>query len=392
MRGNIPMYCKDKYKIRGDFLTGIILTSFIGIDLLRLFNVIPLMVGNMSYVLLGTISIIYTVFRRGIKRQIPFLFFIFLYTFAGAIGVITNFNIDLQELLWPFAFMGFSLMLLNFDISTSLTKNLFVFLSLFFIINIFTSGNVNNLSIISSRNTISIMILLYYSIYLISCYKNKKKASIYLLILGFIVVIMAVGRSGILTYSILTVFFLFFDFQGSTQRLRKPKNIISLLIIITIIGIVVLNIAENYIFDMIYNFNRRGLESIRTEIWSDYIGTVFSTAKNFIFGAPVTGTSLLDRFPNLHNSWLMLHSKYGLAITLLLLSLLARSYYYLIKTNNYLYLAILTAVLFRMQFDHTNFNAQLDIVFFYLIFFPRYSNSVSQSRDKFNTITPGRNL
>jgi hypothetical protein len=40
---------------------------------------------------------------------------------------------------------------------------------------------------------------------------------------------------------------------------------------------------------------------------------------------------------------------------------------------------LLIAVVFRMQFDYTNFNAQLDIILFYLIFYPYFEKYRNKS-------------
>lgn len=363
-----------------------ILCLYLSTDLVRLFNVIPLLLGNALYVVLGSVALIYSIYKNGIKKQIPIILFIFIYNFFGAIGVITNGNINFQELLWPFAFIGLATLLLNFDISYKISKYIYISLLICLAINIMISGGVNSLSIISSRNTISIMVLIYFAIYAIACYRNKNKINIYFLIAGFIVVIMAIGRSGILTFSILTVFFLIFDFRGKCHRVRNPIKIFVLLVGVAITAYISLNLAENYFNDMIYNFNRRGLESIRIEIWTEYLNKVFTSAKYFIFGAPIEGAAILDIFPNLHNSWLMLHSKYGIFIFSIIIAMVTKSYIYFLKSRNLLYFTLLTVIMFRMQFDHTNFNAQLDIVFFYLILYPYMSINIHDDK-----LTPNTN-
>jgi hypothetical protein len=364
------------------FFTSLLLFFYLFIDLLRQFNIIPLVGGNVLYIVLGGISIIYTISKKGIKKQVPILLFIFVYNLFGALGVIFNGNIDIQELLWPIGFMGLATLLLNFDISYKTTKYLYVFLLLFLTLNILTSGDINNLDMVSSRNTINIMVLSYFSIFIITCYRHQKKINIYYLLAGFIVVLMSVGRSGILTFLLLTLFFLFFDFNGQRHRIRNLLKFLMILIFVSIVLFVLYNLFSNYFNNALYNFDRRGFESIRTEIWSDYIDKVFSSVKYLIFGAPISGTVFLDMFPNLHNSWLMLHSKYGLVVFLIVILLVLRSYTFFLKTKNYLFLALLTAIMFRMQFDHTNFNAQLDIALFYFLMYPYMYTSANNSVQK----------
>ncbi|SUY45691.1 Uncharacterised protein [Clostridium putrefaciens] len=365
----------NKLKMDIDITASIILCLYLFIDLLRFFNIIPLILGNALYVLIGSIAIIYSVFRKGIKRQIPIFCFMFFYISFGAIGILFNRNIDPQELLWPFAFIGLATLFLNFKINNKIAKIIYYFVIALLMIKIILSGGVNNLNTASSRNTIGIMILIYFAIYSITSYTCGKKIAIYPILLGFLVNVMAIGRSGILTFVLLIVLFSFLEFDEGKYKISNPIKSFIKLFVAGIILWIAYNILEIYFVEMMLNFQKRGLESVRSLIWSNYLTKTFTSARYVLFGTPISGTYLLDAFNyNLHNSFFMLHAKYGLAPLIVVIILIVKSFIYFIKTKNALYFMILLSVVFRMQFDYTNFNAQLDIILFYFMFFPYIKN------------------
>ena len=358
-----------KLKIDKNISVSIILCTYLFIDILRFFNAISLIIGNGLYVLVGIISISYSVFKNGFRKQIPIFIFIYFYNFFGLVGILFNGNMDIQELLWPFAFIGLATLFLNFEINYKLARSIYYFVVFLLIVKITLLGGVDNLNTASSRNSIGIMVLIYFAIYSISSYKCGKEMTIFTVLFGFVVNVMAIGRSGILTFALLVVLFLSFRFDGERYKLRNPINTF----IVVFIGLIVLwvsyKLLENYFLEMILNFQNRGLESTRIFIWSDYLTKTISSVKYLLFGTPINGTYWLDMFNNnLHNSFFMLHAKYGLFPFIITLILIIRSFFYFIKTKNVLYFIVLFAIMFRMQFDYTNFNDQLDIILFYLIF------------------------
>lgn len=366
--------------INRNISTSLILSLYLFIDLLRFFKIIPLMMGNILYVLLGATSIIYSVFKNGIAKQMPIFCFIYLYIFFGGLGILFNGNMDVQELIWPFAFMGLTILLLNFEISYNVAKGMYYFVIAFFIINIIFAGGVDNLNTASSRNSIGVMLLLYFSMFSIASYTHSKKMTLFPVLLGFVVTVMAIGRSGILTFLLLTLLLLFFEFDDSRYIIRNPIKIILKISIVAIILLIAYKLFEGYFDKMISNFLSRGLESTRLNMWSDYLVKTFTSVKYFLFGTPISGTDILEKFnQNLHNSFFMLHAKYGLVPLMTVVILIINAFIYFIKSKNMLYFITLLTLLFRMQFDYTNFNAQLDIVLFYFIFFPYKRKDHSRS-------------
>jgi hypothetical protein len=315
-------YIKTNYST---IIPSLFLVIYMFVDFIRFFNVVPLIVGNILYVLLGSLAIVYSTIKKGIGRQILILSFIFFYIFFGAIGVLFNGNIDPQELLWPFAFMGLAILLLNFDINYKLVKALYYFSLIFIAIRIIVAGGVSHIDIVASRNTIGIMVLIYFSLYAIASYVNKKKVTIFPVLFGLLITIIAIGRSGILTFVLLTMFFLFFEFKGNKQKIRNPLKWVFVMMFGVILFLFFYNLMDTYFIESINNFKGRGLESVRIQIWSDYLKKTSSSFAYILLGTPINGTLLLDIFSsNLHNSFFMLHAKYGLIPFLIVIVLIIK--------------------------------------------------------------------
>lgn len=354
-------------------ISDLIIFVFFLANIFKYFEVISSIMADTFLVFIGFIAIVHVFLHKGISKQRNFIIFIFIYTFCGMFGIIINGNMDIQELVWPIAFMGIGLLMLNFAISYRLTKIIYYLYNILMIYSIVIVGNVDLLNAVSSRNTISVGALNYFCLYAITAYNQNEKITVMPVLLGLLTSFMAVGRSGILTFTILLIFI---AIQSSFNNKSKIINIFkSILIIATIVISVNLlyNLFGNYFEASIINFQEKGTESTRTYIWADYLKKAFTSITNFLFGAPIGGTYYLDQYrQNLHNSFLMLHAKYGIIPLYMVIILIVNSIMYFIKNKNYLFVYLCITILFRMQFDYTNFNAQLDSILIYFLFYPFY--------------------
>ena len=102
-----------KIKItKSDFFSNIIgflVILFCSVLIFQFLGYISILLGNIIQVLIGSVSILICILSKGINHQTPFLVFVFVYTFFGVTSFIYNGNADIQELLWPLAFMGLGL-------------------------------------------------------------------------------------------------------------------------------------------------------------------------------------------------------------------------------------------------------------------------------------------
>ncbi len=340
-------------------------------NIIRLFAIIPVSFGNILYILIGSISLFYCISKKGIKNESLFLGIILLYTAFGVLSFFYNSNMDPQELLWPVGFMSIGLLIYEYDISYKNARISYYVLCLALIYEIVMVGGVDDITISGSRNTISIFVVLYYSFLLISLYKSGMELQIIDPVVGALVCILGTGRSGILTGSIMIVFYVSQRFDLKKLRMKR----VFAFAIGVILVLIVLNqfySRYNYIIDnALLNFKLRGLDSAgRNELWIEYLRKAISTPFDFILGAGISGTPMLDQFNNnLHNSFLMLHAKYGIITMILIICLMIKSLRKMIKEKEPLLITAFILMLFRMNFDYTNFNGNFDTI---LIFFLLY--------------------
>lgn len=123
-----------------------VVVLYVIIDLIRYFNIVTQLTGNVLYVLIGSFSILYSITKKGIDRQKSIVIFVLFYTLFGLIGILANGNINPQELLWPFAFIGIAMILLNFKTYFNVIKYLYFSSISMIAIKILTVGTVNELS------------------------------------------------------------------------------------------------------------------------------------------------------------------------------------------------------------------------------------------------------
>lgn len=348
---------------------------FFFINIIAYLKVVDTVEGQILFLLIGMLSFMYIIFKNSIYDQKSILLFLFFYTMNGMICFLFNNNMDIQELLWPIAFEGIAILLLNIKINYKISKIIYYGLSIFMLLKIYFVGDANYINVSSSRNSVSAIILFYFCIYAISSYQNNKRVTILPVAFGLVVSIMAVGRSGILSFILLLVLLIPLKYKDGYYKFSNPIKIIIMIFIVAIILIIGYKYLNDFFGNTIRNFTVHGLKSVRVNIWTDYILKICSSPKYLIFGAPINGTYYLDLYSeNLHNSFLMLHAKYGIVIVISIIFLGLNSLRYFYKTNNKIYLITFFTVLFRMQFDYTNFNGWFDPIFFYYLFYPFYES------------------
>lgn len=364
------------FKIKKQSLVpNLIYTAFSIIIILQYLAFITITTGNILLVLLGSSSIAYCFFIRRYKISF-FLLFIMIYTFLGFTSFYYNNNADFIELFWPLGFMSIGSLLIFAKLSPKCTWTFYWIFALSVLFAISIQGGITSFTANSSRNSISIYALMFFSTHMITAYRNKTSVNFIAVFPILIPSFIALGRSGVLTSLLLLLFFILIDFNEGKASFKNIKLFLIECFIILLFFLLPESFGLPIIDDVIVEFSRRGVQSSRKEIWTDYIAKAFSSPANILFGAKISGTPALNFYStNLHNSFLMLHAKFGLYGILLVLILLFKTVICFIREKNMYLLVPLLAVIFRMNFDYTNFNAPLDVVMiFYILylFYRRY--------------------
>lgn len=345
----------------------------------------PIILTKGMYLLIGVASLSYTIYKKNLRRK-NFFIFLFLYTTAFIISHIYNANSDFIEILWPLGFMSIGYMLANFKIDHKIVSCSF-YLYLVFIL--FIALTYKSVWVFSSLNGVNINILLLLSLYYITRdYRDEQNQNITLVptILSIITTIILSlnflgGRSGTAVFLfIFTLLFITRYFNG--KKLNFPQ-----LTFVLVPGIfVVYRVFGGKIKETLRILTRRGIRSIRYQIWHDYFLQTKNDIYNILLGTRISGTRLLDSFSeNLHNAFFMLHAKYGMLLLLIaLLMIIITLLKYLFKRDT-LYFTLFAAIVLRMFFDYTNFNATLDILLIYFIF--NTHKSTKPTSHQFNKIS-----
>ena len=352
-----------------DCVIKILLILYLIITLLKFFAITTVLVGNILLVLIGSFSLFFCISKKGLKAQKPFIMYVLFYTLAGLLSWIYNGNMNLQELFWPLGFMSFGLLFLNFNISYKTSCFIYCAFCILVILTIFSGGGIASLNTHGSRNAIGMYVILFFSFCLIAAYQNKASVSLLLPVVGLLLCIMAIGRSGIISGFLMCFFFAIFKFEKGVGTRRKIWLLWLVPIIYLLLFVFAYDRFSEFFDSAFLNYERRELESIRMLIWSDYIYKVRSSFSNLLFGAEIADSFWLNAFSqNLHNSFFMLHAKYGILGFILTIYLIIKTLVILFKEKNVYLLIPFLLILFRMNFDYTNFNASLDtILIFYLM-------------------------
>lgn len=345
----------------------IIFLNYVLLTFLKFYVILSGYVCNVLLVLLGGMSFLYCVFVKGLNKQLPFVLFLIIYTVAGGISFVYSGNAQIQELLWPMGFMSFGVLFLNFPYifyhSIMMSYYGFVCLSIY---QIYNNGGADGCVIDGSRNNYSVYVVLWLSLYMISAFINKKSICVLAPLLGLMLCVMAVGRSGIVVGICMVLCFLFLE-------LKKGRLYVLKYMACGVILIFIMLFANNDYVSMSFmdDFKKRQFDSLRYDIWRDYINICCSSLMDVFCGARISGSRMMDLYSqNLHNSFFMLHAKYGVIGVLEILFLLINTTLFYARNKCGYLLVALFAVVFRMSFDYTNFNGPLDTVLIILLLWP----------------------
>ncbi len=368
-----------RMRISSCSIESILYVMFIAVEIGTFILRSSFLLRNIGLTIIGALCIFYCLVKNGTRINRPFINFIAFYTLCGIMSMIVNQNADLQELLWPSAYMGVGLLLLNFKMPFQTAKWTYITVSIVFVVVIFIAGGADNLRMLSSRNTISVYELQLWAVYMISAYQNKEDAKYWSILLGLFVSVISIGRGGIITFAIMLLLFIFFRFKKGESKRTGLGRFVLYLVLLIVLGIIVYRTYGFYINQMISNFKLRGVSSKRLLIWKEYIEATKSSILYCLFGAPQRGSFWMDAYAdNLHNSFFELHAKYGLfmfAYIIIILSKRAISFFR--RKEIYLFIPLIGMII-RMNADYTNFNSMLDMILIYLLLKPRYEKQMNE--------------
>lgn len=388
--------------------------------------ILPPLICNGAQLLIGICSLLLCFLTVGIGKLRRCLIFGGIYTVFGIISFLYNGNADAIELLWPLGYMSAGLLLVFFRPNTRVCQALFYGYCAVILLTVTLAGDVDAAHFNASRNMISVHVLVFLSIYLISVRKSGERFSVLPFLSAIFLCLVARGRSGIVLAGIFALYLLIcLVFDRRSMCFCGKLDLLFCTAMVLIYCYPVLKAIklpevvpptqqeanmpntpsaepseeppeepseepseepphlENTVGQGIKNFQARGLRTGRFNIWGDYLKKACSSFMNILLGASINGTPMLDEFStNLHNSFLMLHAKYGLlGLLLVLLAMACSGWRYLIQRNIH-YLFLMAALFWRMNLDYTNFNGILDLLLIFLIFYPAMNQKAQVGKER----------
>lgn len=254
--------------------------------------------------------------------------------------------------------------------------------------------------------------------------RMKKPANLTPTIISLFIVIYAGGRAGILTYSMYLIGMLMINYDLAVLNNRSIfaifkrykwkliKDVLVLLIFTLLLLFKFSQIEENTpkkstffhspsnslavnsaprlsasvpstVSDD-FGFARGFNDEARTRIYTEYLNCALSSREGLFFGVKTQGNPIFSRFDyNLHNSYLELHSQYGLLGFLIFLLLGISALQRLGRERNWGAIVVLLSVVTRGFTDSATMPGQLDPVIFYFLLSQIFNSGKYRPKDNY---------
>ncbi len=338
---------------------------------------LPDIVRNGLLVLPGLCAYIHYLFSAKPYAKITSLIFGLVVSLFMTLSILYNHNANFQNLLWIWSYMGLGLILLRYGISVQVAIILVYIVGGVFAVYMIIGVPVQNVIYGGSENNISAICILSLIIYYLSYHRKRlyfksdrtksDKLSYYPILFIGIIVVWSTSRAGLLSVIVLA-----FGVYWINKKTISVTNIIILCLICAVV-FVVLFVFDSFSFtnNIKEKYEKFGMQSSRIEIWTEYLSGLFLNVRNFIFGVNYASGNfpiLIHYKGNIHNSFFILHAKYGLIPFLLFTGLLLRTAIVSFKKGDRLILITLVAILLRVSLDWVAFPGAFDMLIFYYIF------------------------
>jgi hypothetical protein len=280
-----------------------------------------------------------------------------------------NGNKNLLGLLFSTSYFLVGIIIIN----TKLNHKIFTFsffihtaILLFFIL---TGKDANEIFKNISRNYISVIMLMQYSLLYLSFYMNNKKMTIIPSFLVVIVSIFSMGRSGIISGLILFVgnyIFSIKNFRINKLVTSKKKSLL-ILVLVLIAFFIFFSDGINFLDNVKVATNRFNniniSENPRSEIIREYFISA-SSLGNFLWGVNISKIPLFQYWNlNLHNSFLHLHAEFGiLGVAFIVFGLIKKMVQFIKKREGF-FLVLLISIIVRSLTDKVAFSGIYDSLF-----------------------------
>lgn len=339
---------------------------FIGV---RITNIQPL-VGNFLTALIGLLALGYYFLKKGLNKINLYIVLLGAVLTIGMMFAISyNGNADFLDLLWIWSYIGIAVLIYEFNISKKIFWGVAYIFLLVVLVFMFQGNAASEFLKVGSENNISAYTIFFVLLGYLAEDNNKGMRYIPAF-LTLAISLWTGSRAGILSAGVLIGCI----FINNLFVVKKRR--FSTFIKISFFVFAGLWAANHFFGDYMLQFfekiNRYGNTSVRTEIWLEYIRGVFGSFGNFLFGVNMTGANypLLNYYSgNIHNSFLMVHAKYGIIGALTVFMFMGRSTWKALRCKNALLVIVILVASVRMFFDWIAFPGLYDVIFWLLVIY-----------------------
>lgn len=296
----------------------------------------------------------------------------FLMSVCLLLSYLYNGNSNISNILWIWSYMGVALLFYERGFSLKVAFVLSITYAFFFLYDTLILGNpVETLLNNASANNIPTLCMFPMVLYYIQKFREDIHANIdYIPILLVILVSIVTATRGAL---LALFFFLFFAVLHNIRIPgHKKKSVLILLVGIVAVAYLYSNYYAEVGDKLDSKAENYGTESARTDIWKDYFRGVTDSPLSFAFGVP----GLDPRYPDLsfysgnpHNSFLMLHSKFGIIGFSFFTFMLIGAFLLTIRRKEYGLSGVFFLLFLRSSFDWVAFPGVFDIFYWYYLFY-----------------------
>lgn len=361
MRGVINLKVKIYYPT-------IIYSFFVFIFMLVHVVSIPAVFANLGIAISGLVALMYSFLKRVVPNKIVLagICFSLLLLFSHFV----NGNVDLQEILWIWSYMGVAVILYSFYISSKTLMGIACAVDLFFLYCIFSGIGTSDVIKMGSQNNISVYVLVFTLIAYLKLGEERKRLTYLPALLAIAISGWTASRAGV--FASLALIVLLFFYNSVIISGKKFKEFLKALLLIGISIYVATNIFSEYLQLFFEKMDRYGTASLRTMIWSEYFYGITHSLLGFLFGINTRSSEYhwLSYYQgNTHNAYLMLHSKFGIIGFLSVLFIHIKTVFKGLSSKNYTIVIVLAVFTIRSFFDWTGFPGVFDIVIWYCALF-----------------------
>lgn len=280
-------------------------------------------------------------------------------------------NYPSRYMIYTILYLGLSILLFKNNYNHKATILLFLFLVFSLLLRLVLVSDINNVLLATSRNYVSVLLLLALLFYYVSCHDKKKTASIIPAIISFAICLYFKGRGGIVAMGFLLLALIIYRLKKMHNRTYRNLLVIFAIVICIIIGMVLLNTnvhdGDDSFFSYFSRFEDKGIvDADRTEYWGKFFLNNSASLDNFLLGSNVL---LIRPDGNLHNSFLQSYASFGLIGFIAIIVLIIKAIIYGIKMKDGLWIVLFVSLIIRAFTDQVLFQGYCEVFLYYFAFY-----------------------